>query len=42
YLLGFIIGGFGLVGIISPFMAAWLPNFFGLGAGGLLLVKAAR
>ena len=42
YLLGFIIGGFGLVGIISPFMAAWLPNVFGLGVGGWLLVKTAR
>ncbi len=42
YLLGFLIGGFGLVGILSPFMAAWLPNFFCLGVGGWLLVKTAR
>ncbi|MGK7872447.1 MAG: LptF/LptG family permease [Xenococcaceae cyanobacterium] len=42
YLLGFIIGCFGLVGILSPFMAAWLPNFFGLGVGGWLLVRIAR
>jgi lipopolysaccharide export system permease protein len=42
YLLGFITGALGQLGILSPFIAAWLPNFFGLGAGSLLLVKAAR
>ncbi|HEY9636366.1 MAG TPA: LptF/LptG family permease [Coleofasciculaceae cyanobacterium] len=42
YLLRFIAEALGLSGILSPFMAAWLPNFFGLGAGGLLLVRAAR
>jgi lipopolysaccharide export system permease protein len=42
YLLGFITGALGQVSILSPFIAAWLPNFFGLGAGGLLLFKAAR
>lgn len=42
YLLRFITEALGLSGILSPFLAAWLPNFFGLGAGGLLLIKAAR
>ncbi|NES80119.1 MAG: LptF/LptG family permease, partial [Moorea sp. SIO2B7] len=42
YFFGFFIGVFGLAGIISPFMAAWLPNFFGLGIGGWLLVKNVR
>jgi lipopolysaccharide export system permease protein len=42
YLLRFIAEALGLSGILSPFMAAWLPNFFGLGAGGLLLVRAAK
>jgi lipopolysaccharide export system permease protein len=32
----------GLQGILSPLMAGWLPNMFGIGAGGLLLFKAAR
>lgn len=42
YLLGIITGALGQLSILSPFMAAWLPNFFGLGAGGWLLLKAAR
>jgi lipopolysaccharide export system permease protein len=42
YLLGFITGAFGQLSILSPFMAAWLPNFFGLAVGGLLLIKAAK
>jgi lipopolysaccharide export system permease protein len=42
YLLLFISDALGLSGILSPFMAAWLPNLFGIGAGGLLLFKAAR
>ncbi len=42
YLLGFMSGAFGQLNILSPFMAAWLPNFFGLGAGGFLLFKAAQ
>ena len=37
YLLGFIIGSCGIVGLISPFVAAWLPNFLGWGIGGMLL-----
>ncbi|WP_353813511.1 LptF/LptG family permease [Moorena sp. SIO3A2] len=37
YLLSFVIGGFGIAGILSPIVAAWLPNLFGFGAGGWLL-----
>jgi lipopolysaccharide export system permease protein len=32
----------GLSGIISPFMAGWLPNLFGVGSGAWLLFRAAR
>lgn len=42
YLLSFILGALGLVSILSPFLAAWLPNFLGLGIGGWLLIKTAR
>lgn len=42
YVLGFIIGSMGLMGIISPFMAAWLPNFLGLGIGYWLLYHFAK
>jgi lipopolysaccharide export system permease protein len=42
YLIGFMTGAFGQLAILSPFMAAWLPNFFGLGAGGFLVYRAAR
>ncbi|NET30741.1 MAG: YjgP/YjgQ family permease [Cyanothece sp. SIO1E1] len=42
YFLSFIIGGLGLVSIITPFMAAWLPNFLGFGISGMLLTRAAR
>ncbi|ACK64244.1 permease YjgP/YjgQ family protein [Rippkaea orientalis PCC 8801] len=42
YVLGFLIGSLGLVGAISPFMAAWLPNFIGLAVGGWLLYRFAN
>lgn len=42
YLIGFMTGALGQLAILSPFMAAWLPNFFGLGAGGFLVYRAAR
>ena len=42
YLLVAIMGAMGQMGIFSPFMAAWIPNFTGLGAGGWLLVRSAR
>ena len=37
YCLGFAIGSLGITGIISPFWAAWLPNFLGLITGAYLL-----
>ncbi len=37
YCLGFAIGSLGITGIISPFWAAWLPNFIGLITGAYLL-----
>ena len=33
YCLGFALGSLGITGIISPFWAAWLPNFVALGVG---------
>ncbi|MDJ0733866.1 MAG: LptF/LptG family permease [Nostocaceae cyanobacterium] len=42
YLLGFVTGALGQAAIISPFMAAWLPNFLGLGVGIFLLVRVAQ
>jgi lipopolysaccharide export system permease protein len=41
YLLGFLMGSFGAIEILSPFLAAWLPNFIGLGVGILLLREQA-
>lgn len=37
YLLGFIVGSLGIAGVIKPIIAAWLPNFIGLGCGFWLL-----
>ena len=37
YCLGFAIGSLGITGVISPFWAAWLPNFIGLIMGAYLL-----
>ncbi|MEB3289139.1 MAG: LptF/LptG family permease [Leptolyngbya sp.] len=42
YLLSFITNAMGEVGIISPFAAAWLPTFLGLGIGLYLLFRASR
>jgi lipopolysaccharide export system permease protein len=42
YLLAFITSSLGIVGILSPILAAWLPNIIILGVGGLLLVKASN
>ncbi|ELR99818.1 LptF/LptG family permease [Gloeocapsa sp. PCC 73106] len=42
YLLSFFSSSLGIWGILSPFMSAWLPNFFGLASGIYLLVKSAR
>lgn len=41
YLSSFIIGGFGLIGVISPGMAAWIPNLGGIAVGYYLLTKSA-
>ena len=40
YLLSFICQSFGISGVVPPWLAAWLPNFLGLGAAGGLLAKA--
>ncbi|VEP16279.1 putative permease [Hyella patelloides LEGE 07179] len=40
YLLGFMIGSLGIAGLISPLIAAWLPNAIGLGFGCWLLKSA--
>ncbi|MGK7943309.1 MAG: LptF/LptG family permease [Microcystaceae cyanobacterium] len=42
YLLSFMTSSMGIWGILTPFMAAWLPNLLGLGAGGLLLFQSAH
>lgn len=42
HLLQFISSALGIAGILSPFMSAWLPTLVGFGAGGLLLIRAAR
>jgi lipopolysaccharide export system permease protein len=39
YVFGFITGSIGLVGTISPFLAAWLPNILGLMLAGLLITQ---
>ena len=39
YLSSFIIGGFGLIGAISPWMAGWIPNLVGLLIGYHLLTQ---
>jgi lipopolysaccharide export system permease protein len=39
YLINFISGSMGLTGVLTPFWAAWLPNFLGLGIGLFLLWK---
>jgi lipopolysaccharide export system permease protein len=42
YLLSFICDSLGLLEILPPYLAAWLPTGLGLLAGGVLLVRAAR
>ncbi|MGB5770046.1 MAG: LptF/LptG family permease [Crocosphaera sp.] len=42
YLLGFLIGSLGLMGLISPILAGWLPNIIGLVMGGWLLYRFAE
>lgn len=40
YLLSIIFSSLGIRGVISPFLAAWLPNIIGFGAAGVLLSNA--
>lgn len=40
YLLGFVIGALGIVGLIPAILAAWLPNLICLGVGWWLLRSA--
>jgi lipopolysaccharide export system permease protein len=42
YLMSFIFSSLGITGTLSPFMAAWLPVFIGLGGGLWLLRQASR
>ena len=42
YLLGFISSSLGVSGVLTPFMAAWLPNLIGLGTGAFLLMQSAK
>ncbi len=42
YLLSFITSAMGESGILSPFMAGWLPLFLGLAAGLFLLANISR
>jgi len=42
YLLLFISDALGLSNVLTPVLAAWLPNVFGVTAGGVLLVRTAR
>ena len=37
YILGFAIGSLGIAGLVSPLIAAWLPNIIGLGCSFWLL-----
>lgn len=39
YFASFMIGSLGLIGVLSPFMAAWIPNLLGFGIGLYLLFK---
>lgn len=42
YLLIFITGALGQVGIFTPFLAGWFPNMLGLTAGSVMLLRVAR
>ncbi len=42
YLLSFISSSMGIWGILTPVMAAWLPNILGLSAGTVLLMRSAK
>ena len=40
YLLSFISQSLGISGVVPPWVAAWLPNFLGLGAASALLAQS--
>lgn len=42
YLLLSVCGALAQAGIVSPFIGAWLPNFFGLAIGVILLLRVAQ
>jgi lipopolysaccharide export system permease protein len=42
YLISFVCDSLGLLAVLSPYVAAWLPTAIGLGVGGFLLNRAAR
>ncbi|MGD1866873.1 MAG: LptF/LptG family permease [Phormidesmis sp.] len=42
YLLSFITSAMGEAGVVTPFIAGWLPLFLGLGAGLYLLAQVSR
>ena len=42
YLIMTVFGGLGEIEVLSPFLAAWLPNMLGLSAAGWFLWKAAK
>jgi lipopolysaccharide export system permease protein len=42
YLVLVLMRSLGVQGILSPFVAAWLPNFLGLGAGSFLLIRSSQ
>lgn len=42
YLLAVICGSIAQLGIITPFLGAWLPNLFGLGAAAVLLARSSH
>lgn len=42
YLLAVICGSIAQLGLIPPFLGAWLPNLFGLAAATWLLVRSSR
>jgi lipopolysaccharide export system permease protein len=42
YLLLTVTGVLGQIGMLPPLLAAWMPNIFGLAAGGWLVFRASR
>jgi lipopolysaccharide export system permease protein len=42
YLLTVICGSIAQLGMVTPFLGAWLPNLFGLTAAVVLLIRSSR